>query len=72
MNCAACSSSIEQKLRSMDGISKAGVNLTTNTASVDYDETAVSQSEISAAIEDLGFSVLGSEDGNAVSGPARK
>ena len=62
MTCAACSSSIERELNSMDGVDKVAVNLATNTASVDYDETVVSRSEIFEAIEGLGFDIVDSEN----------
>ena len=37
MVCAACTSTIEKSLRSLDGVSHAQVNLATEIASVEYD-----------------------------------
>ena len=54
MNCAACSASCERSLNSLDGV-KATVNLMTETAAVEYDETKVSYSQLTAAIERAGF-----------------
>lgn len=54
MNCAACSASCERALNSLDGV-KATVNLMTETAAVEYDETKVSYSQLTAAIERAGF-----------------
>ncbi len=54
MHCAACSASCERALNSLDGV-KASVNLMTETAAVEYDETKTSYSELAAAIEKAGF-----------------
>ncbi len=54
MHCAACSASCERALNSLDGV-KASVNLMTETAAVEYDETKTSYSELATAIEKAGF-----------------
>ena len=56
MSCAACSTRIEKKLQSRDGIVNANVNLSTNKALLDYDPTRTSSRDITAAIEALGYS----------------
>ncbi len=55
MSCAACSASCERSLNSLDGV-KASVNLMTETAAIEYDETSVSYSQLVSAIEKAGFS----------------
>lgn len=54
MHCAACSASCERALNAIDGVS-ASVNLMTETAAVEYDESSVSYSILTAAIEKAGF-----------------
>lgn len=54
MSCAACSASCERSLNALDGVS-ASVNLMTETAAVEYDETKVSYSQLVSAIEKAGF-----------------
>lgn len=54
MSCAACSAACERSLNSLDGVT-ASVNLMTETASVEYDETKASYSLLVGAIEKAGF-----------------
>ncbi|WP_226037616.1 heavy metal translocating P-type ATPase [Aquibacillus saliphilus] len=56
MTCAACSNRIEKVLNKMDGV-EAQVNLTTEKATVDYDPSTASVSDITAKIEKLGYGV---------------
>ncbi len=56
MSCAACAARIEKKLQSMEGISRAAVNLATNKAVVDYDPVLINNDNITAAIAALGYS----------------
>lgn len=55
MTCAACSGRIERVLSKTDGISSAVVNLTTEVASVDFDENVFSDNDIIEKIKKLGF-----------------
>ena len=41
MHCAGCSSRVQQALESTPGVSAANVNLMTNSATVDFDPSAV-------------------------------
>lgn len=54
MNCAACSAAAERSLNAIDGVT-ASVNLMTETAVCEYDETRVTYSMLTKAIEDAGF-----------------
>ncbi len=57
MSCAACSSSIERVIGKMDGVNRVSVNLTTNSAVIDFDEGVVDFDSIVNKIHKLGFSV---------------
>lgn len=55
MTCASCSSRIEKVLNKMDGIESASVNLTTEKATVSYDNNSVTTEDIIKRIQDIGF-----------------
>lgn len=55
MSCAACSGAIERKLSKTEGIRRIAVNLVTQTAEVDYDESVQSLSNIFEIITKLGY-----------------
>lgn len=55
MTCAACSSRIEKVLNKMDGIDEATVNLTNETALVEYTPGLVSLEDILSRIQKLGY-----------------
>ena len=63
MTCAACSSSVERALRDVEGVSKAAVNLATNTATVDFDDSVTDVSKLHEAVEGTGFDVITETDG---------
>ncbi len=54
MSCAACSAAAERALNEIDGVT-ATVNLMTETAVCEYDETKVSYSMLANAITEAGF-----------------
>ncbi len=54
MSCAACSASAERALNEIDGVN-ATVNLMTETAVVEYDESKVTYSMLANAITEAGF-----------------
>ncbi|WP_448969488.1 heavy metal translocating P-type ATPase [Macrococcus capreoli] len=56
MTCAACSIRIEKVLNKMDGV-EAQVNLTTEKANVQFDESKLSVEDITAKVDKLGYSV---------------
>lgn len=55
MTCAACSARIEKVLGKLDGISTANVNLALEKATVEFNPSQVSISEIIARIDKIGF-----------------
>ncbi len=55
MSCAACSARIERVLARKAGIASAAVNLATERAKIRYDESVLSQADILAAIEKIGY-----------------
>lgn len=55
MTCAACSARIEKKLNSLQGITSASVNLTTERARVAFDPKLIQVIDMINAIRDLGY-----------------
>lgn len=60
MNCAACSSSAERTLNKIKGVN-ASVNLASEKAYIEYDDSMVSYEQLSDAIHDVGFTMLDEE-----------
>jgi Cu+-exporting ATPase len=57
MTCAACARTIERTLAATSGVTRANVNLATNTATVEFDPARVRVGDFVTAIEDLGYGV---------------
>lgn len=55
MTCAACSTRVEKGLNKLEGVSKANVNLTLETGSIEYDPSVISPSQMISRIEKLGY-----------------
>lgn len=55
MHCASCSAVINKALNKLEGIENANVNLTTNKATVNFDEKQTSIKEIIKTIEHKGY-----------------
>src|SRR5690625_2261415 len=55
MTCAACSSRIEKVLNKQAGIKHATVNLTNETATIEYQPTLISEGDIIGVIKNLGY-----------------
>lgn len=55
MTCAACSARVEKKLRQLNGVAKAEVNLAAEKATVEYDNALLKQSDIIKAVQDAGY-----------------
>lgn len=58
MTCGHCKSSVEGALNKIEGVSSAEVNLEDNQVAVEYDESKVSDNDMSNAIEDQGYDVI--------------
>ncbi len=71
MSCAACSSRVEKTVAKLGGVRDVSVNLLTNSMLVDYDESALTDGDISAAVSSAGY---GAEraDGKAPARPDEK
>lgn len=55
MTCAACATRIEKGLHKMEGISQANVNLALENATVEYNPSQVSATDIISKVEKLGY-----------------
>ena len=54
MSCAACASSVERILHTVDGVQEANVNLASNTLQLTYPE-ATAASTLHHALQDVGY-----------------
>ena len=61
MYCAACSANLERVLNRRKGILSATVNIATEMASVQFDETVIGMEGITEAVENAGFEVVADE-----------
>ncbi len=59
MHCASCVLRNEQSLLDVPGVKRASVNLPLRTATVEYDESQVSEHRLHAAVEANGYKVAG-------------
>ncbi len=57
MTCGSCARSVERKLSSTPGVSKATVDLLNQNATVEYDGGAVKPETLAAAVRQIGFEV---------------
>jgi P-type Cu+ transporter len=55
MHCAGCSSRVQQVLERAPGVSAANVNLMTNSATVDYDPSAITLEQLVETIRGTGY-----------------
>lgn len=58
MTCAACAKAVERVTRKLSGIKEASVNFATEKLNVDFDESAVTLTDIQNAISKAGYSAL--------------
>jgi Cu+-exporting ATPase len=57
MHCAACAQIIQKALSKVEGVIEARVNLTTETAYVEYDSTQTSEEKLKEVIRNTGYDV---------------
>lgn len=62
MSCAACSAKIDKALNSEEGVIEAAVNLTTEKATVSFDNTKMRASELVEIINSLGYTASINKD----------
>lgn len=55
MYCAACPTIVRRTLEDVDGVVKADVSYRTNKATVTFDPTKSSSSQLAATVSDLGY-----------------
>jgi Cu+-exporting ATPase len=58
MSCAACAARIEKSLSKIEGINSARVNLATEQAMVEYENTLVEPRQIEEMVEKLGYGIV--------------
>ena len=67
MSCASCSAALQSSLKSTDGILNASVNIATEKASLEYEESKISVKDIIKVVENTGYGVYledNSKDGS--------
>jgi len=64
MHCAACALTVEKALNEQKGIVKAAVNLSNNTALVEYDSETINPAQIKQAVKKTGYDILVSDEEN--------
>ena len=57
MTCSACSSGIEHTLARLNGVNRVEVSLMGKSMKIDFDENAISEEEIFAAVRGLGYGI---------------
>ncbi|PIO00644.1 copper-translocating P-type ATPase [archaeon CG10_big_fil_rev_8_21_14_0_10_43_11] len=62
MHCASCALTIEKALKSVTGVQDASVNYATEQAHIEYDEVHTNQEELTRAVKDAGYDILGSDE----------
>lgn len=58
MNCASCTSKVENAVSQISGVAKASVNLATEKLSVEYDQSELGLDKIKQTITNLGYQVV--------------
>jgi Cu2+-exporting ATPase len=65
MSCASCVLSVEKALKSAPGVQDVSVNLATNTAVVSWQDDAVQDTQLKAAVQRAGYDLILAEEGHA-------
>src|SRR5207302_4637839 len=58
MHCAGCVSSIQKSVSEVPGVNKVEVNLATEKATLEFDQTKVKLDSIEKAIEEIGYKIV--------------
>lgn len=62
MHCASCVLVIEKSLNSLDGVTKANVNIANEKATVEYDSDKVTDKTLASAVANVGYKALLDEE----------
>jgi Cu+-exporting ATPase len=62
MHCVGCTIAIEGAVEDVEGVKSVSANYATQIAEVEFDEKQVSDSQISAAVELAGYTLIGAID----------
>ena len=57
MHCPSCVAAVELCMTDLDGVEEAKADLETNTVSVKYDTSKVTDDDLAGAVEEAGFKV---------------
>lgn len=63
MGCAACSARVQSTIQNLRGVADCNVSLASSLAQVDYDPKSITPSEIKKAVQDAGYDLIVTEDG---------
>lgn len=61
MSCASCAVKIEKNLNKLEGVKKVSVNLASEKASVEYDDSLISVEKLEDTIKKLGYDIIKEE-----------
>ena len=62
MACAACAANVERKLQGIHGVTSASVSLPTRTATVEWDDQAVTPEDMKREVNAIGFDLVIEDD----------
>lgn len=66
MSCAACATKVEHSLNQLKGVREATVNLVTEVASIDYDDTAIQFNDLQKVVQNVGYRLALPEENNKI------
>lgn len=58
LGCASCAAKVQQKLKSLPGVSSASVSLPSRTAVVEYDDNVISPEKMKAEVQSIGYDLV--------------
>lgn len=58
MNCASCSANVEKALNNLAGVRSASVNLTTESALIDYDQEILQAVDLAKVVDKAGYTLI--------------
>jgi copper chaperone CopZ len=58
MTCGNCANKILKKLRSLDGIKDAQVDMFKGLIDIEFDETTITEEEFKKAVEEIGYGLI--------------